>query len=157
MQIDTTLLTLDEKQRLADKLAYELRAAKFVPSDREAILWDALLTVLKTTPGANQVRPGLPGLEQFMTTYSRRKYRERADQMAQLLDEALPVTTRRAVRDAVRQIVIRCVARDLFDRNVPIGPKTLLEQFGRLRWCIDQHFPGYIECQMLHKVAQIAA
>jgi len=151
-------LSPEEQRELSNKLAYAMRGRAFVPNDEHLALWEAITVVLKSASASGKNRPGRGGLISFVEKYGLNKYRQRCDMMELLLDEALPRDARRrGVKEAIRQISLRCLADYLDARNVSLSPTSLLNTFDRLRWTVDCAFPGYIECKILHRIVQIAA
>lgn len=156
--LDIASLSLEEKQQLADQLAYELRGNAFEPSDSQLALWDAITSTLKSIPSASVGQAGRSGLIAFVSKFGRNKFKQRSDAMEALLDEALPRGLhRREIRNAVRQLAVRCLADYVVMRKIPPSPTSLIAMFDRLRYAVDAAFPGYIECKILHRIVQIAA
>lgn len=153
MAINLAALTEAEKRELYEQLAYQLRARKSDPSDTELALWDAVVSALPAPAAKRFGHNGRLGLDNVIEAYGRNKFAMRAQELADLLADAVPPNLRRMQRDAVRGIMLRCLGEWLMERGIPITAGTLLQQFDYLRHAVDRQYPGYIEAKLLHRVA----
>lgn len=145
-----TDMTLEEKKALSDQLAFELRGGKAPISDAAYELWDAL----SETVGQKAVKAHLL---RFLEDFGKAKYANAVEVCEHLLTAAVPKGTRKPIVMAVRRVVLACLADHLRAQNIPATPRVILNNIGMLRYAVDQQYPGYIDAQLLHRVAQAVA
>jgi hypothetical protein len=151
MSIDLASLSLAERRELHAQLAYEFRGSKSGRAELPDELWDAICEAIKSTGRARQP------LGRFLESYGKSEYQRCSEQMDALLARAVPKDTRKAVVTAVRRVMIDTLVAYLDSRNIPVGPRSILNSFGMLKYAVDRAYPGYIEAQLLHMVAMAIA
>lgn len=157
MNIDLALLSAKEKRALADQLALELASEKAEYSDEETALWVAIgdaLASVKVRPMSGQ---GLGALDAFATKFGKAKYRACAAALDALVKRACLPHARKVVRTEMRRVMLQCLAQHMQSRDIPVSATTLLHQFEYLEDAIDQQYPSYLQCGLLHRVISIAA
>ena len=140
-------LSSDEEKELFARLSLRQRNAKRVDMTQEGeALWRAVETLLR-------LRPLQMTLDRFLEGYGRVKYLDGVATMEAILSEAVPKQERKDVRQRVRIIALECLRDYLHSAEIPCTAKTMLNNFDYLRHAIDVQFPGYIDAQLLHRVA----
>lgn len=150
MAFDPSTLTADERRQLYDQLAYEFRgvSGKGIKVDVPPELWDVIGDVLE---GRRQP------LARFLEDYGKANYIACAAQLEALIVKAVPKGTRKPVVMAVRRCMIDCLISRMQARGIPVTPKSILNCFVMLRQAIEEAYPGYIDAQLLHRVAELIA
>lgn len=151
MTIDPSLLSPEQRRELYDQLAYEFRGVtgKGVRGDIPTELWDVIGDALQ---GAHR-QP----VRRFVEDYGKARYLACAEQLEALIVLAVPSGTRKPVVMAVRRCMIDCLITHLRRRNIPVTPAVIMNSFVMLRHAIEQAYPGYIDAQLLHRVAELTA
>lgn len=151
MSFDPSLLTADERRELFNQLAFEFRGSKGSRADIPSELWDVIGDALEQNPGHRRPLP------RFLEDYGKARYLACAKQLEALIIQAVPKGTRKPVVMAVRRCMIDCLIAHLRARNIPATPAVILNSFVMLRHAIEQAYPGYIDAQLLHRVAELIA
>jgi hypothetical protein len=172
----------EDRRELQARLALESREeVRHRFSRDEVVLWEALIHLfphLEKAPLDRFARaydnPGKPARDRKIQSEGRLfKYKDRAAQLAAILEKAAPRPTRLPVRMAICRVIMDCLAADfrakepyyvenefgemVEHRPPPFAPSILLGYFDRLEYAVDLAYPGYIEAGILDKVVKIFA
>ena len=146
MPIDIASLSAADKKELYAQLAHEFQAGTDA-SDLPTDLWDAICHIMRM-----EGRARMP-LKRFVDSFGKAKYIEHAQQLESLITRAVPRFTRKTQVMAVRRIILGCLVEHMESRDIPITPTSILNCFGMLRMSVEKSYPGYIDAQLLHRVA----
>ena len=131
---------------LQTKIEYALAAGKqkVEPTADDKALWDAIGDVVGYHAS----------LKVAIQRIGYARYAECTSIMDQLLTRALPKDVRKVQRAAIRERMLQCLADYLRDRHKTPTHPSMLRDFELLKHAVDLQFPGYIDCQMLHKISR---
>ena len=131
---------------LQTKIEYALAAGKqkAEPTSADKELWDAIGEIV----GYNV------SLKVMIQRIGYERYVECRSIMDQLLERALPKDVRKVQRSAIRVRMLQCLADYIRDRRKTPTHPTMLRDFEFLKHAVDLQFPGYIDCQLLHKISR---
>jgi len=148
--IDLTQFTPEELRELQTRCAYALsdNVVEHKFSEPERMLWLEICAVMRANRGS---------LESFVRTFGVQRFKDCALDMETVLDKALPEDVKRNVRNTVRSKIMNCLADYLRDASLAVSPKTLLNNFDKLEYATDRHYPGYIAAQLLHRIVLAVA
>lgn len=143
--VDMTDAELAEREA---ELAY-VRAAKSDGkySQAELDLWKTLQEMFNRREPINHFVRGMDGGNGFGV--------QRFLSCAQVLDAlivkacARGVKPDKAMRIAMRRLLLDCLHNWLKGANVPVNPRALLHNIDKLEHAIEQEYPGYIDAGML--------
>lgn len=148
MELDLSTLTLTQQRDLYARLGYNLREKKA----REFSQLEAnLFGFLKENVAAAKRMT----LEMVAKDYGVIKFAEKAHDLDEFLAVAIPGIVRRNVRGVLVGAVGRCLCDYLEANGQPITTKTLLNNFDKLKFCVDRQYPGYIDAGLLPRLAPI--
>jgi hypothetical protein len=135
-----------EREEIKTQIAYaetQLLSAKFSTAELE--LWDTLREIFNTRrnlPLTNFVKGKGLGLQ---------RYHDCSKALEAMVTKACRGTRKpdRAMRVAMRRLLLDCLCQCLTAGNVLLSPTVLLLCFDKLEYAADQAYPGYIEAGML--------
>lgn len=138
----------EEKRELLARLSYELSNTKNQGfSADEMALWTTLAEVL---PNYRFVK-----IDNFVASFGRARYRNCSERLEALLGAALPQSTRRPVRMAIRALLVKCVVDYLHAAQIAVSAKSVLSAFDHLEFATDRQYPGYLAAKIIHKVLPV--
>lgn len=147
--VDIDTMTEQEQKDLLAALSYRLQSkgrGEGLTADQQ-LVWDTLLEALGRRPYP---------VSRFLPEYGRARFIERAAWLHGFVNEHCKLP-RRPVRVQVLHILWGCLAAHLRARDIPPGPKSMLNSLDQLEHAVDARFPGYIRAGLLVRVARIAA
>lgn len=145
LQTDIMELTREERDQLMSALALSTSRTREPPTRDEQIVLDAISEVLDVP-----VRT-----EKFLESYGRAKFSERAAEIIQFVSESRRALRAPQIRGLV-EVCLRSLASDLRSREIPVSPRTILDNIGSMPRAVDRRFPGYAAAGLLHKVVRAA-
>lgn len=141
IQQDMMELSREERGRLMSALSFMDRRSETTLSRDEQHVLNVLSEVCETRIQTTK----------FLEQYGRRRFAERVEELLTFISD-----TRRYLRQVqVQSLVVtclRCLASELRGREIPVTPRTVLNNMSMLRHAVDRRFPGYASAGLLHKV-----
>ena len=87
----------------------------------------------------------------FISAYGKHKFAERVESVLEYMNDSRKYLLR-AQTNSLIQLCFRSLASELRRREIPVTPKTLLDNVGSLPNAVDIRFPGYAAAGLLHRV-----
>lgn len=134
-------LSAHEREQLLANVQHDAHKSTVTEalSPEEGIVYTALMEVCASK---------IPHSKLF-ETYGRKKFVEKANI---ILDYTR--STRKAMRRPQLQglvtLCLKCLAKNLKARDIPVTPRTLLDNIEHLSYAVNRAFPGYASAGMLH-------
>lgn len=150
MGVDISSLSLAEQKDLYAKLSYQFKD--------EVGASDAVRSLLNELNDA----AGLPSggrrpLKQFLEQAGNKSRLSRASEIIDgLMARAVPSKTVHVVEMRVRAMMLLSLASYIRMGGAPVTVTNLLVNFDKLRDAVEADYPGYIQAQMLHRIAGVS-
>ncbi len=118
-----------------------------VYSRAELELWDTLQSIFNRRQHIDHFVRGMDGSAGFGV----QRFLACAQVLEAVLAKACTRSARpdKAMRNAMRRFLLDCLCRWLKGANVPVSPKTVLQNIDKLEYAADQEYPGYIDAGIL--------
>lgn len=113
----------------------------------ETMLWNTLCEVIPEHRRRN--------MDDFVTNFGQRRYRECSITLDNLLTKAGVVGGRANVREAIRVQALKSLADWLRRGNIAVTGSKLLSAFDHLEHALNQDFPGYVDAKLLSRIVKV--
>jgi len=145
--LSLTKMSDAELDELSSGIAYARSQRGADYSRAELDLWDTIQTIFNRKQSIDHFVRGADGGNGFGVA----TFRTCAQTLEAVINKACKQTGRpdRAMRVAMRILVMRCLSNWLKISNVPPSPRSLLANIEKLEYAVDQEYPGYIEAGIL--------
>jgi hypothetical protein len=144
-------MSVQDKRDLYNRLALDFAVdAKTTPWTRlETDTWNVLCLVCPDAEPATMATR--------INSYGRKRYAEKCAFLEAFIDNSCAPAMRLVQRNAVRRSLLDSLVRWMREADIVVCLPSLLNSMAYLPGAVDQDFPGYSQCRLLHRVAQAMA